>query len=474
MPIQATGLSSGLDVNGIISQLMSVERQPITLLDKKEAGFQAKISALGLLKSALSSVQTAAQALRPATGQSGSAKFAAFKANLADSSIATATASSQASPSTYSVDVLSLAHENRLVSAADPTIEAGAQTIQIVRGSVDAGVFTASSGFTPLTVELDGSDNTLEGIRDAINAAKAGVKASIVSSADGDRLTVSAGATGTSAVLKITGGISALNYDPTAPVSYDDDTPPAVMSEVQAASNARVKFNGITVESISNTFTNVAPGVNLTATDEGATTLSVVQDLAPVKALITNFVKAYNDANKSFGDLGGYNSETKVAGPLNGDTALRGSQSALRAVINSVPSELSGASLTRLSEIGVTYQKDGTLAFEASKFDSAAKADFDSVASLVAAYGTAFADASDDLLGRGGFVATETNGLNQSVKSITTQRTALESRMTAIEARYRRQFTSLDTMIASMNQTSTFLEQQLGSLSRLRSTSTNS
>lgn len=467
MAISASGLGSGLDINGIIGQLMTLERRPISLLDVKEAGLQGKISALGSLKGALSSLQSAANALKPATGQTAAVKFAAFKASVADATLATATAAGSAAASSYTLDVVSLAQEHRLVSAADPAIEAGARTISIERGSLAGNVFTANSAYATLAVELDGSDNTLEGIRDAINAKRAGVRAAIVAAADGDRLTLSAGATGEQSVLRVSGGVAALNYDPAAPLSYDEQTPPAVMSELQAAADATVKFNGITVESIANTFTEVATGVTVTALKAGTTTLTVSQDFASIKSQLDALVKGYNESNKAFADLGGFKADTRQAGPLNGDSALRTSQASLRNVVNSVPSELAGADLRRLSDIGIAVQADGSLKLDATKLDTALKADFEGVANLTAAYGTAFAKATDELLGESGVLTSRTDGLALTVKNLGKQRASLELRLTQIEVRYRKQFSALDSVIASMNQTSSFLTQQLSNLASI-------
>lgn len=471
MPISASGLGSGLDINSIITQLMTLERRSVTLIDVKEAGLQGKISALGSLKSAIASLQTAAGALKPSSTQTAPEKFAAFKASVADVTVASATAAGTAAASTYSIEVLSLAKEHRLVSAADPAIEAGARTITIERGTVSGGTFSANAAYAPISVELDGNDNTLEGIRDAINAKKAGVKAAVVAAADGDRLTLSAGASGDQSVLRVSGGVSALNYDPTAALAYDENAPPAVMSELQAAGNAAVKFNGITVESIANTFSEVAPGVALTALKESATTLTVSQDFTGIKSQLDALVKGYNEANKAFGDLGGFKADTQTAGPLNGDSALRSSQAALRAVINTVPTALSGASLQRLSEIGIAVQTDGSLKVDATKLDAALKADFDAVANVAAAYGTAFAARTEELLGENGVVTSRSEGLALSVKTLGKQRDALELRLTQIEVRYRKQFTALDSVIASMNQTSSFLQQQLANLPSISSRS---
>jgi flagellar hook-associated protein 2 len=129
-----------------------------------------------------------------------------------------------------------------------------------------------------------------------------------------------------------------------------------------------------------------------------------------------------------------------------------------------VPSELSGASLQRLSDIGVTMQKDGTLKVDSAKLDAAISGNFNGVANLVAAYGSSIDTAAKGMVETDGLIESRTDGLNASIKSITQQSESIQQRLIQTEARYRRQFTSLDTLIASMTRTSNYLTQQLANL----------
>ncbi len=466
MALSAPGIGSSLDVNGIVGQLMAVERRPLSQLNAKEAGLQGKISALGMLKGVLSALQTAAGGLVPATGQTAAEKFTSFKAAVADTSVLTASASRSVAAGTYSIETLALAREQRLVTAANPGIEAGAQTITIELGSVSGGVFTPKAGTSPITVALDGSNNTLEGIRDAINAKNEGVTASIINAADGQRLVLASKASGAENQVRVTGGITALNYDPTTPVSYDEGTPPAVMSELQSAQNASAKVNGITVSSATNVFSEVVTGLSFTIQKAAAsTTVSVSRDTGSLKSSLEALVKAYNDANKAMRDLGSYDPQTKKAGPLNGDAALRTSQNQLRSALSSAQD--TGGAYTRLSDIGITFQTDGSLKLDATKLQAAIDADFETVAKLASGIGETVKAAADGLLGSGGAVTARTDGINASIKDIGKRREALELRMISIEKRYRAQFTALDTLVSSMTQTSNFLAQQLANLPKV-------
>ncbi len=111
MALSSPGLGSGLDVSSLVSQLMALERRPLTALATKEAKYQAQLTAYGSLKGALSSFQSAVATL------ANPANFSAAKASLADTSVATASASSAATAGSYSLEVLTLAQPHKLKSA---------------------------------------------------------------------------------------------------------------------------------------------------------------------------------------------------------------------------------------------------------------------------------------------------------------------------------------------------------------------
>ncbi len=205
MAISSPGIGSNLDVNSIVSQLMALERRPINLLDQKEVGLQAKLSAFGTLKGALSTFQSAV------AGLAGTAKFSAVKAGVADATVLTASATSIAAAGSYGIEVSKLAGGQKLATAGQVsstaaigtgtlTFEFGtiAGTLNTATGKYDAGATFSNSGAAAKTVVIDAAHNSLEGIRDAINAANIGVTASILNDGSGApyRLTLSATATG--------------------------------------------------------------------------------------------------------------------------------------------------------------------------------------------------------------------------------------------------------------------------------------
>lgn len=399
MGISSPGIGSNLDVNSIVSQLMSVEQQPLVNLSKKEASFQAQLSAIGSLKGALSTFQSAVK------GLSDISKFQSMKVTAADTSVASATATGTAAPGTYSLEVTKLAQAQKLVSVGQSssstaigvgTITFDFGTINLGTGSFDSttgkytGASFASNGTGVKTVTIDSSNNSLSGIRDAINKANIGVTASVVN--DGGtspyRLVLTDTTTGKSNSMKISvSGDAALqtllNHDPGAAPAGQ------ALSETVTAQNAEFKVDGIAITKTSNTASDVIQGVtlNLSKTNAGSpTSITVARDSSSVIGSVGQFVYAYNQINKALTDLSSYNATTKQAGPLNGDATVRSIQAQIRGLL-STPISGGATAFTVLSQAGVSIQKDGTLAVDSTKLQSAIDNNFSDIAGLFAAVG---------------------------------------------------------------------------------------
>lgn len=476
MAISSLGVGSGLDLSGLLTNLMQSEQQPLLALQQKEASYQARISAFGSLKSALSSLQTTAQGFIPTTGQTAINKFATFKTSVADTTIALASASTGAVAGTYSLEVSALAQSHRLTSPDNTNVAGkaaltaglaagGTLTINLgtLTGTSPALAFTADTARTVTVTVAAGS--TLETVRDAINAAATDgrISATIVNGTNGQQLVLSSTKTGTANVMKLA-GIGGLDFDPVG--SGSGNLSQAAASGGQTASDAAFKLNGIAATSSSNTVTGVLDGVTLTLikTNIGTpTSLTVSKDsTTSLTSAITSFIKAYNDAAKSMKDLGYYDAGTKKAGALQGDATLRGAQSQVR---NFLQTSAGGTSTYQtLSDIGVSLEKDGTLKLDSSKLTKAVEADYAGVTSLVSTVGSAFKSGLDGLVGTKGNIAAATDSANRLIKDLGKRQTVLLDRLTQVEARYRKQFSALDTLVASMNKTSSYLTQQLANL----------
>ncbi len=401
--------STNIDVNSIVSQLMAVERQPINKLNTKEASYQAKLSAYGSVKGALSGFQSAVQGLNNVN------RFQAVKATASDTGVFSASASSIAGVGSYTLEVTSLAQAQKLVatgqSSSTASIGTGAETTvtfdfgTISGGSFDTGTgkYTdasfASNGSGTKSITIDSSNNSLQGIRDAINAAKIGVTATLIN--DGCDtpycLSLSSDSNGLSNSLKISvSGDAAvgtlLAHDPANNSGQN-------LAETLTAQNANLKVNGVSVSKTSNTVSDVVQGVtlNLNKVTTSPVTLTVAHDTAAISSSISGFVKTYNDFAATLKNVSAYNPASKQGAILQGDSTVRSLQSQLRSMLGTTVTGATGG-LTTLYDVGVSFQKDGTLSLDQTKLDSTIASNFSDIASLFAATGKA----TDSLIGFNG------------------------------------------------------------------------
>ncbi|WP_036169391.1 flagellar filament capping protein FliD [Massilia sp. 9096] len=258
-------------------------------------------------------------------------------------------------------------------------------------GSYSGAGFALDGAQTISTVNIDPGNQTLSGIRDAINKANIGVTASIVS--DGSdkpyHLVLASTKTGANANMKImVGGAGGADADPalSSLLSYDPSGVQA-LQQTSAAQDTLVNVNGIAVKSHTKDVADAISGVTITAAQTGSTSLTVARDTASVTTAINGFVKAYNTLNSTISGLTAYNPDTKQAGALQGDFTARSIQTQLRAALGNAVQGLDG--MTTLSQIGVSFQKDGTLAVDSTKLNTAMTNNFSDIAGLFAAVGQA-------------------------------------------------------------------------------------
>lgn len=446
--ISVPGIGSGLDINGLVTQLVAVERAPAQQqIDGQRSRALATISALGKLNSALDSVKSTFAAL-----SDGSA-FSRRSASSADSGVLTATASSVAVPGRYAVEVTALAQAQKLSSAAFASSAA----------SVGSGVLTLSVGSAASVLTIDSSGQSLAAIRDAINAApdNPGVDASIVTGADGAHLILNARTSGSGGAITLTssggdGGLAAL--------TYVDGGPSNGLAQIDPAQDAQVSIDGIAVASSGNTITGAIEGVtlNLLSAKSGSQIeVRVAIDQAAGASAIGNFVSSYNALVQTSLELASFNATTGSAGPLLGDSTLRAVRSDLS---RALATRDSGTALESLSAIGVRVALDGTLSVDSTVLSQALDSGQAAVATVVAKdgkLGQALNAVFDRFLGSDGTLVTRSESLNATQRALDRQQQQLDLRIDATEARLRAQFSALDSLLSGLQSTSTFLSQQL-------------
>lgn len=454
----STGAISGgssIDAQTLARQLIEVERAPFDAQIKRATeSTTTTLSALGTLKSALSTFQASVE------GLSLLADFQVRSATSSKPEVFTASATEGAVAGSYSVQVHNLATAHQISSAA------------YVGGNaslVGSGTLTLSVGGESFDVTVE-ADDTLANLRDAINSSRdnTGINATIVQSSAGARLVLSSRETGAANVISTSvangaGGLDALAYSNAVPGSF---------TSLTAAQDALVDVAGFAQTSATNTITNAIDGVtlNLVAGDAGEVhTLTIANDTAVIKTRIETFVATYNAMQTAISGLRSYDAATETGGPLLGDSMLLTLESRLRRGLTDAVSGLTG-NFTSLSSLGITTTANGTLAIDDATLSSAITADFDGVAQLFGKTGgVAFRlyNTLDDALASDGGIAIRTKSLSAEQSRIEDRSDDLDARMEAALARYVQQFTTLDVLLSTLNTTSSYLDQQLDSLANM-------
>ncbi|MBL8259489.1 MAG: flagellar filament capping protein FliD [Candidatus Competibacteraceae bacterium] len=382
--ISASGLGSGIDINGLVSQLVAAQRQPMDQrLSARETKLKAQISGLGTFKSALSTFQNALSNLKKTDA------FQIMKAAVSDEKAFTATAANGAQTGTYAIKVDQLAQAHRLATPAaqafastSATVGSGTLTVQFGTYDSAANSFAANASKSTQSIVIP-ANSTLAGARDAINKADVGVVANIVNDGNGYRLVIGSKDSGAANSLKITASdpsLSLLSFDPTNAADRTD-------KQTQAAADAKIVVDGLSVSSASNTLKEVIPGVTLNLKTAGtASTLALEQNNAEITKGIEAFVKGYNDLLGSVKTLTASGANGGKQGALANDSSVRSVAGQLRGMLGSAVAGLSG-SVRSLGDLGISTERDGTLKLNSAKLQEAVASNAGDVAALFARSG---------------------------------------------------------------------------------------
>lgn len=480
MGISAAGVGSGLDVASLVSKLMAFEQRPLDLLKTRETTYQNQVSALGQVKSVLDQLRTAA------TEAANASAWGTRTASLADPKIATASATASAAPGAYALKVTTLASAHRIATqpVAASTTVVGTGTLTLEVGSWAGALFTPKAGTSPVNVTIAAGQESLAGIRDAINAAGADATASIVTDVTGARLVLTSKSTGEASSLRVSvadddgtptdgAGLSALHY-----LGDTSGTAPGAR-QVQGATDAVAEIDGLAVRSATNTITGAIDGVtlNLASTTAGATTtLTVAANDAATKAIADKFVAAFNGAVGLLASYTKVDPTGKANGILQGDSSARMLLGNVKALATRL---MSAGNVRSLSAAGITLGKDGLLALDATRFAAAiANGGTANVAALFSSAGDGTAgskgiavgmkEALDSALGADGAVKARTEGLDATLKANRKSQASLTARLALVEARLKKQYGALDVTLSQMQGIASGLTQGLDQVASAR------
>jgi flagellar hook-associated protein 2 len=330
---------------------------------------------------------------------------------------------------------------------------------------VGTGTLSLQLGERSFSLAVDGSNNTVAGLAAAINSANGnpGITATVIQGTDGAHLLLSSSQTGAANTIQVSetdagGGLAALTYGTGNVANYTQNA---------TAQDASFSIAGVAYTSASNTVTGALSGVSLTllgpSTGNGAT-LTIANDTATVAANIKSFVSAYNTLHSSISSLGSYDASSGTAGPMMGDALLTGVQAQIHHALQGL---VGASAYNSLASLGITTQKDGTLAIDSARLQRAIGDDFSAVSRLFS--GTdGIASQLDSLLTQqlasGGTIDSRSRTLVRQNDALSKQTDALNTQMDALTASLTQQYSALNVLLSSLQTTSAYLTQAIGSL----------
>lgn len=378
--ISSLGIGSGVLTSDLVDQLVAAERAPTEeRLTQKTEQTQSLISAYGKLRSAITELRL------PMRQLSAPDNLKAFSASSSNEEISVSVDSTKASRGTYSVEVTSLAGAQALASR-DVFADRDAT-------SVGQGRLTLNVGDKTTNITIDSSNDTLQGLANAINDSDAGVSAGVIDTGDGFQLVLSADETGTANAVSIsvaddsvgTGtdnqGLSRFAFNS----GMDADSG---LRETIAATDAVMEINGVEITRATNSFENVIDGLTFDLTATGSSVIKVQQDLGAVTDRVQGFVDKFNALQSTIDSLAGFNAEAGVGSLLTGDSTVRSIQNQLRQVLTRVVPGLENSAVRSLADVGITTNfETGGLEFDRARFEEQLKANPDDVTALFAEQG---------------------------------------------------------------------------------------
>lgn len=458
--VSSLGVGSNLPLDTLLTNLSTAEKGRLTPITAQQSSYSSKLTAYGSLKSAIEKFQTANTTLNDAT---------LFKSSIATSSTTDLGVSTTAGAAAgkYTISVTQLAQaQSQATSGLTSATDKQSSTL-----SSDRKLIINQPGREkPLEIKLSDDQTSLNGIRDAINAADSGVSASVIKNKDGEfQLVISSTETGEDNKMTIT-------------VAGDQElsdkliTGDKALKETIPAKNAELTINNIQVVSSSNTIKDTPEGVTLTLNKEVTNaTVSVTKSNEKATTAIKAWVDAYNTMLDTFGSLTKYSAvdagtdQDSSNGVLLGDSVVRTIQTGIRSQFTTGDT---GSSFSTLSEIGIAQDPTtGKLKIDDDKLKKALTSNSVATQQLLVGDGkttgitTTTATLVKSYLADDGIIDSATTSINTTLKSLTKQYLATSTSIDETIARYKAQFTQLDTMMSKLNNTSSYLTQQFSSSS---------
>lgn len=451
--LTALGAGSGLDTRAIVDSLVEAQRAPAqAAIERNIQKTETRISAYGVVKSSISALKAAFDQMKDVSD------LKAFDVSISSNPDFTASATSEAAAGNHSITVQSLATRdvwasNRFVTTSDSLNAGAAFTLDI----------TANGTTTTVSV----TDPTPAGVVSAINTAGLGISANLVNTGNG----------ASPYQISLTGAEGADNAFTVASSSADID----FATQLSTAADASIVVNGIAVSRATNVIDDVIDGVTLSlqTASNVSQSLAVSSNTAQAKDALTNLVSVYNDVYEVFKSLrtNEAGSEDNLVGSLATDGPFRGILNQIRGMVTGVSSTASG-DVDSFSALGISINREGYLEINDARMTEQLNTNFDDVVEALTG-GTEglseFSQVDAGLAGDASKALAEMlriNGVLSQVeisgeKKLSTYETRLadlDARMALLFDRYTAQFSAMQSIVDQMNNTQSYLKQQLNNL----------
>ena len=381
--ISSLGVGSGLDIRGIVDDLVQAQRAPQeNRLDRQEERFETELSALGKLDSALNDFRGVVE-----NTQGG---FDTITASSSGTGVSVS-AGNDAEPGEAEIDVQQLARSQSLAvgpDGVDRDQDLGGGSLTFRFGDVttddDGNVedFTASGARGTVTIDVDPAESSLAEIRDAVNAADFGIRASVVNDGEQDRLVFNDSETGAENGFVVDVESDTPGDDIEALAFNENSSPNALLN--RAAQDAAFTVDGLAVTRSSNDVDDILEGTTITleSVTDGPETVRVEEDSSAVISGIEEFVEGFNALQAQINELTAFDPETGESGPLNGDSLVRNITSQLRNELTQPLEELEGRAVRSLADVGILTNRDGTLELDRNRLEEGLSQDPQAVEAL--------------------------------------------------------------------------------------------
>jgi flagellar hook-associated protein 2 len=425
-PLSLNGVSQyASDFQSILNRAVQIAQIPVIALQNKDSDVLQQKNLLSGLSSAVAGLATSLSSL----GTTAARK--ALGATSSDPTVVSVTNNNAPTATTYTID--------SITSTATAAAERSAASFRD-----SAATPVSSTGALELVVGSHNYDftltnNSLVGLRDQINSLAAGVTASILTTANGNYLSIAANSTGAAKLQLIDDPITA---------SHPNGANANLLTSTNQGTDAIFQLDGIDITQSTNTVNNVIPGVTFTllGSSDSPVTLSLASDRTQLSSAVQDFVTNYNGLQSELRSQVG-----PAAGLLSGDVVITQLQSALRQLTSY---RTGSGTVKSLSDLGISFDSTGQASFNQNAFDSLSDIQISDAFSFLGSASTGFSRFSATFRQFSepvnGLIRAEQDGLTRTDQNIQRHITTLTDRIAAMQTSLSAQLRAADAAVAEL------------------------